>query len=153
MDYVISDEELSQMMLRNEHDKICKEYQQRITSLKTTADELQTQYILQSGKFDKHSEAGELVSLLESMKKNAKRLLLSLVDKQGGAINDVDRSIYYCDSRGEICEALMECIVSSGVITIEGGGKTHLDKLLPDILYGLLNMLHDDFSQEQETIK
>ena len=89
MDYVLSDEELRQTMPRNEHDKICKEYQEQITSLKTTADELQTQYILQSGKFDKHSETGELTSLLESMQKNAKRLLLSLLDKQGGAINDV----------------------------------------------------------------
>ena len=153
MDYVLSDEELRQTMPRNEHDKICKEYQEQITSLKTTADELQTQYILQSGKFDKHSETGELTSLLESMQKNAKRLLLSLLDKQGGAINDVDRSIYYRDSKGEICEALMECIVSCGVITIEGGRRTHIDKLLPDILYGLLNMLHDDFSQETETNK
>lgn len=153
MDYVLSDEELRQTMPRNEYDKICEEYQEQITSLKTTADEILTQYILQSGKFDKHSETGELASLLESMQKNAKRLLLSLLDKQGGAINDLDRSIYYRDSKGEICEALMECIVSSGVITIEGGRKTHLDMLLPDILYGLLNMLHDDFSQEPETNK
>ncbi|RHH14448.1 hypothetical protein DW228_06505 [Bacteroides fragilis] len=151
MDYVLSDEELRQTMPRNEHDKICKEYQQQIKALKTAANKFQSEYIFQSGKFDKHSEAGELASLLESMQKNAKRLLLSLVGKQGGTINDVDRSIYYRDNKKEICEALMGSIVSSGVITLESEEKTHIDKLLPDILYGLLNMLYDDFSQEPET--
>ena len=153
MDYVLSDEELRQTMPRNEHDKICKEYQEQITSLiappclsKRESKSLLAFFCILS-RSDVNSPVSECLSNFPDWR------IYWVWSSSAVVFNDVDRSIYYRDSKGEICEALMECIVSCGVITIEGGRRTHIDKLLPDILYGLLNMLHDDFSQESETNK
>lgn len=146
MEIILLETEYKSMMPRAKHNKECSKYQKKIKALHTKFSRLESQYkaIADEPINENDDPIEELPMLLDYIINNAKRIILSLVEEQGGEINDI-YFVVICnhDDNNDYSECMLTGINSEGKLTIENKKATHLDKLTTDSLYKLVDDLSD----------
>ena len=123
--------------------KKCTKKSKKTQSAKKTENKLKSEFKSKFGKEDFEME--EFEKILRILVSNAKRIILTVAERQGGIIKDVPYTACYYNDKGDCENSLIDSIDSNGIVILEENGiKTHIDKFLADTILGILYVLPEN---------